>query len=181
MERLLDTEEWERVKKIIKTCSVCKRYNVKPVNVSAGFLPKDRVRKALVFEVIGVDLCGPMDLEFESIIYLCRLSSYIELVTLSSTDGFVQALRRFIALKGRPSVSYSNNVTDLVGTDNELKSVDWSRLNEFSSFRRFNYLEIQSIISTLVGWLLEASNRHVKNMRVLKNTCLDYEDLYTVL
>ncbi|GFT18233.1 integrase catalytic domain-containing protein [Trichonephila clavipes] len=40
------------IKEVIKTCIICKRFNAKPISVSEGLLPQDRVRDAAVFEII---------------------------------------------------------------------------------------------------------------------------------
>ncbi|GFV26984.1 uncharacterized protein TNCV_937251 [Trichonephila clavipes] len=51
------------IKEVIKTCIICKRFNVKPISVSEGLLPQDRVRDAAIFEIIGIDLAGPLILK----------------------------------------------------------------------------------------------------------------------
>ncbi|GFT48704.1 integrase catalytic domain-containing protein [Trichonephila clavipes] len=51
------------IKEVIKTCIICKRFNAKLISVSEGLLPQDRVRDAAVFEIIGLDLAGPLILK----------------------------------------------------------------------------------------------------------------------
>ncbi|GFT92323.1 integrase catalytic domain-containing protein [Trichonephila clavipes] len=51
------------IKEVIKTCIIYKRFNAKPISVSKGLLPHDRVRDAAVFEIIGLDLAGPLILK----------------------------------------------------------------------------------------------------------------------
>ncbi|GFW41208.1 integrase catalytic domain-containing protein [Trichonephila clavipes] len=48
---------------IIQNCVKCKRYNAGPVKSESVPLPADRVRDADVFEVIGIDLDGPLFLK----------------------------------------------------------------------------------------------------------------------
>lgn len=79
-----------------------------------GLLPESRIRDAIAFEVTGIDYAGPLFLKDQkAYIYLFTCAVYravhLELVTSLSTEGFLEALRRFIARRGRPSVIYSDN------------------------------------------------------------------------
>jgi len=49
---------------------------------------------------------------------------HLELVSSFSTDGFLQSLRRFIALKGRPAIIYSDCGTNCEGAAKLLKNDD---------------------------------------------------------
>ncbi|GFW63699.1 integrase catalytic domain-containing protein [Trichonephila clavipes] len=107
-------------KEVIKTCIICKRFNAKPISVPEGLLTQERVRDA-VFEIIGLDLAGPLILkngEQNCIsILTCALyrAIHLELLTSVSTESFLLGLRRFIARRGRPSVLYSDNGTNFKG------------------------------------------------------------------
>ncbi|GFT00486.1 integrase catalytic domain-containing protein [Trichonephila clavipes] len=48
------------VRKIVRSCIRCKRYKCKSPNSEPVSLPGDRVNDAAVFEVVGVDLAGPL-------------------------------------------------------------------------------------------------------------------------
>ena len=58
-------------------------------------LPRDRVREALVFEVMGTDLCGPLFLKDERkcwvALFTCAVfhAIHIELITSLSTESFL--------------------------------------------------------------------------------------------
>ncbi|GFV05645.1 integrase catalytic domain-containing protein [Trichonephila clavipes] len=54
------------------------------------------------------------------------------LTSLSTTD-FIQAMRRFIARRGRISVMYSDNGTNFTGLNNALRQLDWTTIE--SEFR----------------------------------------------
>ncbi|GFW02919.1 integrase catalytic domain-containing protein [Trichonephila clavipes] len=109
------------IKEVIKTCIICKRFNAKPISVSEGFLPQDRVRDTAVFEIIGLDLAGPLILRNGEknwiLILTCAVyrALHLELLTSVSTESFLLGLRRFIARRGRPSVIYSDNGTNFKG------------------------------------------------------------------
>ncbi|GFW33183.1 uncharacterized protein TNCV_4699991 [Trichonephila clavipes] len=106
------------IKEVIKTCIICKRFNAKPISVSEGLLPQDRVRDAAVFEIIGLDLAGPLILKNGEknwiLILTCAVyrAIHLQLLTSVSTESFFLGLRRFIARRGRPSVIYSDNGTN---------------------------------------------------------------------
>ena len=46
---------------------------------------------------------------------------HLEVVKSMETDSSINALRRFVARRGPPSDIYSNNGTNFVGADRELK------------------------------------------------------------
>lgn len=48
---------------IVKKCVICTRQRAKPLNDIPAPLPKDRVREARVFEVMGMDYAGPVHLK----------------------------------------------------------------------------------------------------------------------
>ncbi|GFX62556.1 putative RNA-directed DNA polymerase from transposon X-element [Trichonephila clavipes] len=107
------------IRNIIQSCVKCKKYNTGPVKSESVSLPADRVRDAGVFEVIGIDLAGPLFLKNSEkvwvVLHTCAVyrAVHLELVTALSTNNFLLSLRRFIARKGRPSVVYTDNGTNL--------------------------------------------------------------------
>ncbi|GFT86078.1 DUF5641 domain-containing protein [Trichonephila clavipes] len=58
---------------------------------------------------------------------------HLELITSLSTTDFIQAMRRFIARRGRISVMYSDNGTNFTGLNNALRQLDWTTIE--SEFR----------------------------------------------
>ncbi|GBL85852.1 hypothetical protein AVEN_195770-1, partial [Araneus ventricosus] len=133
------------IRQVIRTCVICQRFASRPLEVVSAPLPEDRVRDAYVFEVVGVDLCGPLYLKNKTkcwaVLFTCAVyrAVHIELVTSLSTDSFILALRRFISRRGRPATIYSDNGTNLVGTSNELKSVDWGKIQEYASVKKIQW------------------------------------------
>ncbi|GFW91318.1 integrase catalytic domain-containing protein [Trichonephila clavipes] len=49
------------------------------------------------------------------------------------------SLRRFIARRGRPFVIYSDNGTNLVGASNELKSVNWVKIEGLATAKKIRW------------------------------------------
>lgn len=96
-----------------------------------GELPSPRVTASRPFTKTGVDYFGPVYIRpaprrsavkaYVSVfICLCTKAVHLELVSDLSTERFLQALRRFIARRGRPSDIYSDNGTNFVGANNKL-------------------------------------------------------------
>lgn len=48
---------------------------------------------------------------------------HFEIVSEMTTDGFMAVLRRFIARRGIPTHIYSDNGTNFVGANNQLKEI----------------------------------------------------------
>ncbi|CAL1276880.1 unnamed protein product [Larinioides sclopetarius] len=78
------------IKKIIKTCIVCQRFNVKQPKIPEGTLPEDRIKNASIFEVIGVDVAGPLILKENKkvwiLIFTCAVYRAVHLELLMSIN-----------------------------------------------------------------------------------------------
>ena len=78
---------------------------------------------AAVFEVIGIDLAGPLHLKYGSKAWICLFTCaiyravHLELLSSLSTVCFLESFRRFIARKGRPSIMFTDNGTNFVGAE----------------------------------------------------------------
>ncbi|GFY09337.1 integrase catalytic domain-containing protein [Trichonephila clavipes] len=99
------------VQGVIKRCTKCRRFSACPLEAVSIPLPEDRVRDVAVFEVTGIDLCRPLFLKTDNkcwiVLATCAVyrTVHLELVSSLSTECFIQALRRFIARRGRPSTT----------------------------------------------------------------------------
>ncbi|CAL8083424.1 unnamed protein product [Orchesella dallaii] len=124
------------VKRVISKCPRCRRYSAKPVIPEAAPLPLDRVKNAEVFEVVGVDLAGPLVLKNGGnvwiVIFTCAVyrAVHFELVKSISTRAFIIALERFVEKFRRPSIIYSDNGTNFRGADNLFRKIDWNMLEK---------------------------------------------------
>ncbi|GIY95299.1 integrase catalytic domain-containing protein [Caerostris extrusa] len=73
-------------------------------------LPLDRVRESAIFEITGIDLCGPLLLKPRGkariVLFTCAVyrAIHLEPLTSLSTESFMQTLRRFIC-PARPSIN----------------------------------------------------------------------------
>lgn len=77
---------------------------------------------------------------------------HLEVVSDLTSDGFIVALRRFVARRGLPEHIYSDNGTNFVGANNQLKEIyapfnseeHKDCINRFSSAHRITWLHTAS-------------------------------------
>lgn len=101
-----------------------------------GNLPSARICEATPFDNTGVDFCGPFYIKEKKHrnrgrikVYVCVFicmsikAIHLEVVSDLTSDGFLAALRRFVARRGLPTHIYSDNGTNFVGASNQLKEL----------------------------------------------------------
>ena len=95
-------------------------------------LSRQRVTDSSSFTYCGVDMFGPFiikegkkELKKFGAIFTCYASRAVntDITNSMETDSFILALRYFIARHGNVRSITSNNGTNFVGADNELKKV----------------------------------------------------------
>ena len=92
---------------------ICRRFAAKPQSQMIGPLPVEWVTPDLVFNTVGVDYAGLLQLKLGSTLkpvivksYVCMFVSlsvpavHLELVLDLSTDAFIACLRCFISRRG---------------------------------------------------------------------------------
>ena len=93
-------------------------------------LPKGRCCQAASFTHCGVDMFGPFiirerrsSLKRYCALFTCfaNRAVHIEVTCTMETDSFIQALCRFMARRGKVRSIRSDNGTNFVGTDSELR------------------------------------------------------------
>ena len=176
------------VKQVLSKCATCQRYKSRPVEVPFAPLPRERITQTKVFEVSGVDYAGPLYLKSKGkawiVLFTCAVyrAVHFELVESLTTDAYIQALRRFIARRGRVSVLYSDNGTNFMGTNNALKALNWEEIEVFSTARKITW---KFIPPTAAWWggFWERMVRMLKELlrRVLGKSTVNYEELNTIL
>lgn len=133
------------IRSITARCMKCKRQDAKSFQTSAPPLPVERVRDAAAFEVTGVDLAGPLYLKNGKKCWICLFTCgviravHLELLTSLTTEDFLQALKRFIARRGRPFVIFSDNGTNFKGTENLFQTIDWNNVQEYCTVDRLKW------------------------------------------
>lgn len=99
-----------------------------------GNLPQHRVQCNKPFDHVGIDYAGPLRIKdyrgrgsktrkaYICIFVCCSIKAiHLELVTDLTTETFLASFGRFISRRGKPSNVYSDNGTNFVGANNELK------------------------------------------------------------
>ncbi|XP_062715275.1 uncharacterized protein LOC134291498 [Aedes albopictus] len=118
-------------REIVHQCVRCYRTKPSTTEQFMGELPPARVIVSRPFTKTGVDYFGPVYIRpvprrpavkayVALFICMCTKAVHLELVSDLSTERFLQALRRFIARRGRPCDMYSDNGTNFVGARNKL-------------------------------------------------------------
>lgn len=167
-----------------------------------GNLPAVRVIKVRPFYHVGIDYCGPFYIKERKYRNQKRIKAYvavfvcmtikaihIEVVSDLSTEGFLGALKRFIARRGKPASIYCDNATNFQGARNELrelyallKSTEFK--TEVFSFSNNNSIEFHFIppSSPHFGGLWEAGVKSYKHhyKRVASKALLTFEEFNTL-
>jgi hypothetical protein len=121
------------VKRVLRKCLICQRLHAGPGKQLMASLPSCRVTPGnYAFESTGVDYFGPLQVKQGrsmikrwGCIFTCLRTRavHIELAYSLTTDSFLMALMRFISRRGPPKEMFSDNGTNFVGADNELRQV----------------------------------------------------------
>lgn len=176
------------VQSVVRGCVICRRFSAKRLESIPIPLPVNRVRDAAAFEVTGVDLAGPLFLAGGEkswvVLFTCAVyrALHLELVKSLTTDSFLEALRRFIARRGRPVTIYCDNGTNFVGACNALRNLDWDLIIQRGVVSRIEWKFDPPLAAWWGGWW-ERLVRMVKELlrRTLGKACLTYEELSTTL
>ncbi|XP_030747675.1 uncharacterized protein LOC115876126 [Sitophilus oryzae] len=167
-----------------------------------GSLPKPRVVPSRPFYYCGVDYAGPYLLKDGKTRNRVKIKAYVcificlstravhaELVTDLSTEGFLNAFKRFVSRRGLCGHVFSDNATNFVGSNNELlklcqvvrDSVNEKYPNYFSEHRiTWHFIPPKSPHH---GGTWESAVRSFKHhlKRVLGDNHLNFENFYTLL
>ncbi|GFU20322.1 integrase catalytic domain-containing protein [Trichonephila clavipes] len=178
----------ETIKSILNECFICARFKVKSLSSGPSPLPPDRVNDCSIFEVVGIDLAGPLFLKTgEKVwitLFICAVyrALHLELVNALSSDAFLLALRRFIARRGRPRIIYCDNGTNFRGAFNDLAKLDWHKISRETSTQKIVWKFIPPTAAWRRGWW-ERLVRIIKELlrRFLGKSILSYEELSTVI
>ncbi|XP_055591310.1 uncharacterized protein LOC129743352 [Uranotaenia lowii] len=117
---------------VLQKCVRCARARPRRFEQLMGQLPRPRVNPSAAFSHTGVDLCGPFHvlpsqrakskLTVYACIFVCFSTKavHLEVVESQSTGAFIAAMIRFVSVRGRPEVIYSDNGRNFVGASREL-------------------------------------------------------------
>jgi hypothetical protein len=167
-------------KKIIRKCVVCFRSKPSIITNKMGDLPEPRVVPSRPFTNVGLDYAGPLQIKLGKgrgrikttkayiCIFVCMAikAVHIELVCDLTTDSFLNALKRFIARRGLCCNIYSDNATNFVGANKQLKefyqfltSDELQQEIHNYSFSQFDSVEFYPTESSKLWWPLGGGSK----------------------
>ena len=164
-------------------------------------LPEVRVNESPAFCCTGLDFFGPILIKEKKFrnkstiktygcVFVCMVSKavHIELATDLSTEGFLAAFRRFVSRRGVPEHVYSDNGTNFVGANKELRELynlvdapDRRKSIEMYALSKRIHWHFSPPSSPHFGGLWEAAVKSFKHhlKRVINDQLLTYEQLNT--
>ncbi|XP_046863163.1 uncharacterized protein LOC124456899 [Xenia sp. Carnegie-2017] len=138
------------VRRVVRSCLACQRRKARLGEQLMSDLPESRVTpQKPPFTIVGIDYFGPMLVKRgRSLVkrYGCLFTCFttraihIEIAHSLGTDSMINALRRFISMRGCPEQIRSDRGTNFVSANKELnkgiEEWDQSKVDKFCTQRR---------------------------------------------
>ena len=119
------------IRKLLPRCTICIKHRARTVEQMMADLPLDRITPdEPPFSRFEVDYFGPFQVKRSrtsvrryGIIFTCLTTRavHLEVGYTLDTDSCINAIRRFVARRGSVDVIYSENGTNLIGAERELR------------------------------------------------------------
>jgi len=119
------------IKSVLNNCVLCSKIRQAPMQQQMANLPEDRVTPGdHAFANVGCDYFGPFHVKRGrgrekryGCIFTCLTTRaiHLEIAPSLDTSSFLNSLTRFIARRGKPDLIRSDNGTNFVSADHELK------------------------------------------------------------
>lgn len=119
------------IRYICTKCQWCRTYKGATLKAPVGDLPAERLQAYQpAFTATAIDLYGPMNITIGrrrekrwGVLFTCLTTRavHLELAASLSASSTILALRRMMARRGVPTVIYTDNGTNFVGAERELK------------------------------------------------------------
>ncbi|KFD54677.1 hypothetical protein M513_04377 [Trichuris suis] len=143
----------QRVKSVVYECVYCKKWRSKPSTPFMAQLPTERLQAFQPpFSCVGIDYFGPLTVLVRrshekryGCLFTCMSTRavHLEISFSLNTDSFLMAFRRFVDRRGTPAVAYSDNRTNFVAAERELRTClqSWnqSKISEVLAQRRIRW------------------------------------------
>jgi len=184
------------VSSLISKCVSCMRLRGTVLDQKMADLPKDRLEPSPPFTYCAVDYFGPFYIKERrsvlkryGVIFTCMASRAVHLESANSmdTDSFINALRRFIAVRGPIRQLRSDMGTNFVGAKRELDSFSDDKIKDYLLKQNCDYIEFKMNVPSAshMGGTWERQIRTVRSvlegMLSLSGQQLDDESLRTLL
>ena len=118
------------LRSVVHSCIHCRKASASPRPPLMADLPAARLSPEYPFTSTATDYFGPLYvkqgrsvIKRYGVLFTCMATRAVHLEIAHSLDqsSFINAYRRFVALRGRPRVVYSDNGTNLVAGERELR------------------------------------------------------------
>ena len=139
--------------KLVSQCVVCRKLRGQMAGQKMADLPEDRLEPSPPFTSCGIDCFGPFiikegrkELKRWGCLFTCLSSRaiHLEVVSNMSTDSYINALRRFVSLRGNVKKIRCDCGTNFVGANNELKAalkeIDDKKVQQYLADRGCEYI-----------------------------------------
>lgn len=124
------------LRKMSRSCVYCQKAYARTAKQMMGDLPDVRTRPARAFSIIGMDFAGPILtkrgnprrpqlIKTYVCLFVCFTTRavHLEVVSDLSTAAFMAAFRRFTARRGCPARVFTDNGSNFLGAQAELKDL----------------------------------------------------------
>ena len=184
------------VRRVVKSCILCRKYAPVRLQVPMAPLPRDRITRSLPFEVVGVDFTGPVYIVNPGgkvikgyiALFTCATirAVHLELVLDLTTDAFLRAFRRFVSRRGMCSTIYSDNAKTFKKASRLLK--EYQEIMKGRKFREFlldHKIQWKFIVERAPWWggfyerLMTTIKQPLK--KILGRSSLTIDEMSTVL
>ncbi|XP_069114405.1 uncharacterized protein [Argopecten irradians] len=123
------------ISSLLHRCVICRKLRGKTLHQKMADLPCDRVEPGPPFTNVGVDCFGPWQVVSRrtrggqanskrwGVLFTCLTSRavHIEAVEELSSSSFINALRRFLSIRGTVKIFRSDRGTNFIGATDDLK------------------------------------------------------------
>ena len=187
---------YKQVRNVLKSCIKCTKHHGQPLQQLMGDLPKERVEASHPpFTYVGVDYFGPFNVKFRrgtakryGCLFTCLVTRavHVEIAHSLDSDGFIMALQRFMARRGKPVKIVSDNGTNFVGAERELldevKMINSKRVKDEMLMEAIEWQFIPPHAPHM-GGVWERIVKSVKNVltQLVGNRLLNDEQLLTFM
>ena len=191
------------IRSIIRQCVVCRKHSARLQSQVMGNLPIERITPDRPFANVGVDYAGPFYVKYGYVrrptvvkayvsvfVSLTVKAVHLEVVSDLTSEAFIACLRRFVARRGKLETIMSDNGTNFVGSNREIKELyrflgqqkTQTTIGMFCSSQGITWKFIPER-ALHFGGLWEAAVRSIKKhlRRVINDQKLTFEELSTVL
>ncbi|KRZ75294.1 Gypsy retrotransposon integrase-like protein 1 [Trichinella papuae] len=183
------------VKGVIYACPCCRRIESRPFVAKMAPLPADRIRVTRPFENTGLDLAGPFFTRKGKKVnknYICLFTCmttravHLEVVSEMTAPRLLQALRRFIARRGKPCVLQSDNFKSFKQLDKELRQLVSVEMVDNIARELTSHRIEWNFITERAPWMGGYWERLIRSMKtslkkILQNSMLEEEEFRTVI